>query len=54
VQTGNAKCFKKYAELEEAGKMNEDIWLICQITEMIELMKEQKKRSRSISILIKA
>jgi hypothetical protein len=42
--------------LEQAEQMDEDIWLIGQITEMIELSKlrVEKKVKKHISILIKA
>jgi hypothetical protein len=43
-------------KIEQAEKMDENIWLVCQITEMIELMKlgVEKKVKKHISILIKA
>jgi hypothetical protein len=42
--------------LEQAEKMDEDIWLIDKITEMIELTKlaVEKKLKKQISILTKA
>jgi hypothetical protein len=50
------KSNRKYAVLEQAEKTDEDIWLIGQITDIIELTKlrVEKKVKKHISMLINA